>query len=135
MSDFNTQVIEEFRTNGGQVGGMFEGSKMIVITVKGAKSGKFYEIPLVYAPDGDKFLIIGSYGGNDVHPAWYRNILANPRFKVEVGKEAFEVNARDLEGDERLRGFEILATQNPGFRDYQAKTSRVIPIIELTRAE
>ena len=87
MSDFNAQVIEEFRANDGQVGGMFEGSKLIVITVKGAKSGKLYEIPLVYAPDGDKFLIIGSYGGSDVHPAWYRNILANPRFKVEVGKE------------------------------------------------
>lgn len=133
LSDFNQQVIDEFRANGGKVGGMFEGGNLMIITVVGARSGNRYEVPLVYAPDGDRYLIIASYGGSDVHPAWYRNIVANPRFQIEVGDETFEVDARDLEGEERVRAFEILATQNPGFRDYQAKTSRVIPVLELTR--
>ena len=133
MSDFNTQVIEEFRANDGQVGGYFEGKDLIIITVTGAKSGQPRAVPLVFAPDGDKLLIIASAGGSDVNPGWYHNLVANPRFTAEVGGEAFAVDSRVLEGDERLRGFEILAEANPGFRDYQQKTERVIPVIELTR--
>jgi deazaflavin-dependent oxidoreductase (nitroreductase family) len=133
VSDFNTQVIEEFRANDGQVGGYFEGKDLIIITVTGAKSGQPRAVPLVFAPDGDKLLIIASAGGSDVNPGWYHNLVANPRFTAEVGGETFAVDSRVLEGDERLRGFEILAEANPGFRDYQQKTERVIPVIELTR--
>ena len=133
MSDFNTQVIQEFRANDGQVGGYFEGKDLILITVTGAKSGQPREVPLVFAPDGNKLLIIASYGGSDVNPDWYHNLVANPRLTAEVGGEMFAADARVLEGDERQRGFEILAETNPGFRDYQQKTSRVIPVIELTR--
>ncbi len=133
MNDFNTQLIDEFRANDGQVGGRFEGRQLIVITVTGAKTGKPREVPLVYAPDGDKYLIFASYAGNDVHPAWYHNIVAHPRLQAEVGDEAFAVDARVLEGAERQRGFAILAEANPIFNDYQEKTSRVIPVVELTR--
>jgi len=133
VSDFNTQVIQEFRANDGQVGGYFEGKELIVITVTGAKSGQPREVPLVYAPDGDKLLIVASYGGSDVNPAWYHNLVANPRFTAEVGGQTFAVDSRVLEGEERQRGFDILAEANPGFRDYQQKTARVIPVIELTR--
>jgi deazaflavin-dependent oxidoreductase (nitroreductase family) len=133
MSDFNTQLIEEFRANSGQIGGRFEGRHLIVITVTGAKTGMPRTVPLVYAPDGDNYLIFASYAGNDAHPAWYHNIVAHPRLQAEVGDDTFPVDARVLEGDERQRGFELLAEANPAFRDYQQKTSRVIPVIELTR--
>lgn len=133
MSDFNSNVIEEFRANGGKVGGYFEGRPLLILTTIGAKSGKSHQVPLVYAPDGDRYLIFASYAGSDVHPAWYHNLAANPRVQVEVGTESFTAEARVLEGEERQRGFESLASGNPVFRDYQQKTRRIIPVIELTR--
>jgi len=78
MTEFNQKVIEEFRGNGGKVGGAFAGAPMIIVTHTGAKSGKVHTTPLVYTMDGDRFVIIASKGGAPEHPAWYHNLLANP---------------------------------------------------------
>jgi deazaflavin-dependent oxidoreductase (nitroreductase family) len=87
----------------------------------------------VYTRDGDQYVTLGSKGGAPTHPAWYHNLLANPIVTVEVGGETFEARARVTEGTERERLFEQHATTNPGFRDYQQRTSRVIPVIVLER--
>lgn len=137
MSDgqsFNGGVIEEFRTNGGKVGGMFEGAPMLLLTATGAKTGRRLTTPLVYTRDGDRIVVIASNGGADKHPDWYFNILENPIVTVEVGDEAFEAKATaHPDGPERDRLFEAQANLMPNFWDYTKKTSRTIPVVTLER--
>lgn len=137
MSDgksFNDGIIEEFRANGGKVGGPFEGAPMLLLTVTGAKTGRSYTHPLVHTRDGDRIVIIASKGGADTNPDWYFNLLANSIATVEVGEETFEAKATPHpEGPERDRLFEAQANLMPGFWDYEKKTSRVIPVVTLER--
>lgn len=134
MSDWNTKIIEEFRANEGRVGGPFEGAPMIILHTIGARSGDERETPLVYFPqdDGD-LLVIASAAGAPKHPAWYHNVVANPRFEVEVGTSTFPVTASVLDEQERAETWKRLVAQRPGFGEYQEKTDRVIPVIRLTR--
>jgi deazaflavin-dependent oxidoreductase (nitroreductase family) len=132
-NDWNNGVIKEFRENGGKVGGMFEGATMIIVHAIGAKSGKVRETPLVYFGEGDRIFIYASKGGAPENPAWYHNLVANPRVKVEVGTEAFEVEARELSGAERDEYYEKQAAVMSNFAEYAAKTTRVIPVFELVR--
>lgn len=132
-NDFNTQVINEFRANGGKVGGMFEGAPMILITTTGAKSGQPRVAPLVYTKDGDRYVIIASKGGAPTNPDWYYNIAANPEITVEVGTESFPGHAEIAPEPERTRLFDAQAALMPGFRDYQNNTDRIIPVVTITR--
>jgi len=132
-TEFNQKVIEEFRANGGKVGGQFGGAPMILITTKGAKSGKTYVHPLVYSRDGDRYVIIASFAGNPKHPSWYHNIVANPTITVEIGPERFQAKATVASGAERERLFKQQAAMMPVFNDYQKKTSRQIPVVVLER--
>lgn len=134
MSDFNQQVIEEFRSHDGRVGGGLDGAPMVLVTTTGAKSGQRRTTPLVYLRDGDHVYIFASKGGAPTNPAWYHNVVANPRVSVEIGPETYEAEAKVLNGDERDRVFAVQAGVMPGFADYQAKTGRVIPVVELQRA-
>jgi deazaflavin-dependent oxidoreductase (nitroreductase family) len=131
--DWNKNVIKEFRENGGKVGGMFEGRSMIIVHTVGAKSGTVRETPLVYLPEGERIFVFASKGGAPENPAWYHNLVANPRVKVEVGTESFEVNARVLTGAERDEYFAKQVAVMPSFADYEANTTRVIPVLELER--
>ncbi|MFI9503926.1 nitroreductase family deazaflavin-dependent oxidoreductase [Nocardia sp. NPDC052566] len=133
MSDFNTQVIEEFRANGGKVGGMFEGANMMVMTTTGAKSGNAVTNPLVYLPDGDRIVLIASNGGADKHPAWYHNLRANPEFTIEIGTEAYQAKAEEITGAERDELYARMVAIMPGFAEYEAKTSRRIPVLAAYR--
>jgi deazaflavin-dependent oxidoreductase (nitroreductase family) len=135
MADFNTQVIEEFRANGGRVGGMFEGSPMILVTHTGRRSGRRITTPLVYTRDGDDVVIIASKGGADEHPLWYLNMQADPHVHVELGDDAWDATARVLEeGDEHDRLYAAQAALMPNFAEYQEKTDRRIPVVVLSRA-
>src|SRR5690349_17542604 len=109
MAEFNQKVIEEFRTNGGKVGGAFAGAPMILVTHKGAKSGKTHTTPLVYSLDGDRFVIIASKAGAPTNPAWYHNLVAHPEATVEVGSERFTAKAVEVKGAERDRLFDAQA--------------------------
>jgi len=132
---FNQGIVEEFRANHGVVGGPFAGAPMILITHKGAKSGVERTSPLVYTRDGDDLVIIASMGGAPKHPAWFHNIKAHPQVTVEVGDETFQANATILtDGPERQRLFDQQAALMPNFKEYQEKTSRVIPVVVLSRA-
>ena len=133
-NDFNRGIIDEFRANGGKVGGQFAGAPMILVTHRGAKSGKEYTTPLVYTTDGDRYVIIASKGGAPEHPQWFHNLVANPDVTLEVGDERFAARARVAEGDERDRLYRAQADLMPNFDEYQKATSRQIPVVVLERA-
>ncbi len=137
INAFNTSIIDEFRTNGGKVGGQFEGADLLLLTTTGAKSGQPRVSPLAYFRIDGKLIIIGSFAGAPVSPAWVHNLRANPRAHVEVGLDsgidAFDVTARELPSAERDELFEKVGAAAPGFAEYQSKTSRMIPLFELQR--
>jgi deazaflavin-dependent oxidoreductase (nitroreductase family) len=137
MNDWNRKVMEEFHANAGRVGGFFEGKPMLLLTTTGAKSGRHHTTPLVYLPDGDRQIIFASKGGAPTNPDWYRNLVAHPEVTVEVGNgsgtETFEATATVITGEERDRLYARQVEVFPAFGDYQAKTSRLIPVIALKR--
>ena len=135
VNDWNKKIIEEFRTNGGKVGGNFEGRTLLLLHTKGAKSGEERINPVAYTTDGDKLVVIASKGGAPSHPDWYHNIVAHPHLTVEVGTETFEVDAAVTEEPERSRLYDKMVEVMPGFADYKAKTTRQIPVIVLTRPQ
>ena len=134
MSDFNQSVIDEFRANGGKVGGYFAGANMLLLHTTGAKSGQPRTNPLVYTTDGDNFVIIASKGGDDSNPDWYYNLLAHPTVTVELGDEKFEARATAVTQEpERSRLYAKMVEHRSGFADYEQKTSRKIPAVVLER--
>ncbi|MGW4537772.1 nitroreductase/quinone reductase family protein [Streptomyces chartreusis] len=131
-NDFNQQVIEEFRANKGRVGGYFEGARLLLLTTTGARTGRPHTTPVGYLPDSDdRVLIIASAAGAPTHPAWFHNLVANPRVTVESGAFTYEARAVVLEGEERDRIFARAVEADPGWAAYQEKTERVIPVIAL----
>ncbi|BBX44363.1 nitroreductase family deazaflavin-dependent oxidoreductase [Mycobacterium cookii] len=135
LKAFNEAITDEFRANDGKVGGQFEGADLLLLTTTGAKSGQPRVSPLAYFRVDGKLLIIGSFAGADVNPAWVHNLRANPSAHIEVGNEPSEVTARELPPDERDELFGKITAAAPGFAEYQAKTSRVIPVFELQPAD
>lgn len=131
-TDFNQQVIEEFRANGGRVGGPFEGARLLLLTTVGARSGAEHTVPLGCLPDGEeRTLVIASAGGAPRHPAWYHNLRANPLVTVEDGAFVQRARAAVLDGAERDAAFARAAEADPGWSAYQAKTERTIPVVAL----
>jgi deazaflavin-dependent oxidoreductase (nitroreductase family) len=133
MNEFNQQIVAEFRANAGQVGGMFAGAPMILVHHVGAKSGVERVSPLVYLADGDRLFVFASKGGADDNPAWYHNLVANPKTTVEVGTETFDVVAKVITGTERDEIYAKQVAAAPQFGEYERKTTRVIPVVELER--
>jgi deazaflavin-dependent oxidoreductase (nitroreductase family) len=132
-NEFNQKIIEEFRANGGKVGGPFQGASMILITTTGAKSGAKITTPLVYLPDGDNMVIIASKGGAPNHPAWYHNLKANPDVTVDIGQGEFEAVAKEVTGQERDAYYARQVERMPGFAEYEKKTTRKIPVMVLSK--
>ena len=128
---FNKSIADEFRANDGKVGGQFEGANLLLLTTTGAKSGEPRVSPLAYFRVDDKLIIIGSFAGSDVNPAGVHNQRANPSAHIEIGTDASDVTARELPAAERDELFGKVAAAAPGFAEYQAKTTRVIPLFEL----
>ena len=133
QNDFNKQIIEEFRANGGETFGVFKGRPLLLLTTTGAKSGESRTTPLVYSKDGDRVVIIASMGGAPKHPAWYLNLSANPGVTVELGTEKFAATASSAEGTERDRLYAQQAEMMPAFNQYEQKTTRRIPVVLLER--
>lgn len=134
-TSFNQSVIEEFRANAGKVGGPFEGGDLLLLTTTGAKSGISRTTPLGYVRHGDSLLLIGSDMGAPRHPGWYHNLLAHPVVRVEVGPRTFEALAVPAEGARRDELFAHVVRVDPGYGDYQAMTSRILPVVVLERAD
>ena len=129
--DFNEKVIEEFRTNDGVVGGMFEGMTLLLLHDQGAKSGKPYIHPLAYYGDDGRYMIFASKGGAPENPVWYYNVRANPLVEVQDGPHKQDMAAREVSGEERAAWWARAVAAYPPYAEYQLKTTRQIPVFVL----
>ena len=133
--EWNRRVIEEFRVNGGKVGGQMEGWQIVLLHHTGAKSGVERVNPLVYQEvDDDTLAVFASKGGAPAHPDWYHDLLANPDATIEIGTETRRVRARLAEGDERTRIWAAQKEAMPQFAEYEQTSGREIPVFVLERA-
>ena len=121
-----------YRASGGRLLGSFDGNPVLLLHHVGRRSGEERVTPLLYLPDGDDLVIVGSMGGTPKHPAWFHNLTAQPETEVEVGRERRRVRARVAGPDERERLWPRLVEHYPAFRAYQARTEREIPVVILT---
>ncbi|MGB8402735.1 MAG: nitroreductase/quinone reductase family protein [Mycobacterium sp.] len=135
MRAFNQTVIDEFRANGGKVSGPFEGQELLLLTTRGAKTGLPRLVPLSYLTIDGVIILVGSLAGADVDPAWAHNLRANPRARVDLGNESYDVLVRELSRAQRDATFPKVTAMEPIYAEYQAKTARAIPLFELLRAE
>lgn len=131
-NDPNTKVIEEFRANQGRVGGPFEGAPVLLLHTIGARSGQERVNPMMYLDLDGRRYVFASKAGADTDPDWYRNLVANPEVTVEVGEQNYRATARPITGPARDRIYAEQASRYPGFGEYQQKTSRIIPVVEIT---
>lgn len=142
MSDWNSEIIEEFRTRGGKVGGFYEGAPLLLLTTRGRRSGKPCTVPLGYQAEGARLIVIAANIGATRNPDWYYNLVAHPQVTVEIGQETFSALATIVEGEERerylARGREAWAKMRLRWpelelEDVPAETTRRIPVIALQR--
>ena len=130
-TDWNVKIIEEFRANGGKVGGVFEGADLLLLHHTGAKSGTERINPLGYQRVGNAYAVFGSKAGASTNPDWYYNLLANPRTTAEIGTETIGVIARVAEGEERSEIWERQKANIPQFGEYEKTANRDIPVVIL----
>ena len=135
MNDRNLNVIAEFRSSEGKVGGNFTGVPLLLLSTKGAKTGQPRTNPLMYLPDGERWVVFASKGGAPKNPDWFHNLVANPDVTVEVGTETLEAEAEVVGGQERERLYAQQVELYPQFGEYQRRTTRKIPVVALTPKE
>jgi deazaflavin-dependent oxidoreductase (nitroreductase family) len=133
VNDWNRKIIDEFRANGGRVGGPFAGASLVLVHHYGARSGTERVSPMAYFRDGDRMLVIASAAGSPKNPDWYHNLKAHPQVTVEVGTETFPVRVEELPPTERDEKWREITAVAAGFATYQEKTDRVIPVLALLR--
>jgi deazaflavin-dependent oxidoreductase (nitroreductase family) len=131
---WNLNIIEEFRAHEGKVGGNFEGAPVLLLHTTGAKSGKERINPIMYLEEDGRIYVFASKAGASTHPDWYYNLVALPEVSVEVGTENFRANATSLDKAERDRIYNMQVERFPGFGEYEKKTTRLIPVVELVRS-
>ena len=130
---WNDPVIAQFRENAGEIAsGYYEGVPLILLHTVGAKSGQERVHPLTCDVDGDRLFVVASRGGDDRNPDWFHNLVAHPKVIVEMGGDRFRMVATVADEPERTRLFEKRASWRPVFREYQAQTDRVIPVVIFT---
>ncbi|MFG1994624.1 nitroreductase/quinone reductase family protein [Actinoplanes sp. NPDC048988] len=124
---YNKQIIDEFRAGRGQAG-------LILLTTRGARTGAQHTTPLACRPYESGIVVIASAAGAPKNPDWFHNVLADPRVRVEDGTRSYDAVATPLAGADRDRAFAEAAADDPGWADYQTKTTRIIPVVVLTPA-
>jgi deazaflavin-dependent oxidoreductase (nitroreductase family) len=132
-NNWNDDIIKEFRANEGAVKA-FGKQPLLLLHTTGAKSGAERVNPLAYLKREDTLYVFASFNARPINPAWYHNLKAYPKVTVEVGTETFDAVATEVLGAERDDVYAEQAAFNPGFAEYEKKTTRVIPVIALTRA-
>lgn len=134
-NDWNTRIIDEFRANGGRVGGNFEGAPLLLLHTVGARSGQERVHPVMYQDLGDgRVAVFASKAGADTNPDWYHNVTAHPQVTAEIGTETRRFTAHTASDDERAPIWEAQKQSYPGFADYESKTARQIPVVILDPA-
>jgi len=131
---YGKKHVETYRETGGRVGHIWkEGSTILLLTTKGRTTGKLTTTPLIYARDGDNYVIVASKGGAPEHPGWYRNLVKTPEVELQVEDEVFFARARTAEGEERERLWAKANEVWPHYEEYTKRTERVIPVVVLER--
>jgi proline iminopeptidase len=132
---FGDEHVKRYRETGGEVGHIWkEGSTVLLLTTTGRKTGKKRTTPLIYAEDGDRYVIVASQGGAPEHPGWYRNLDKTPEVELQVRDEVFPARARTAQGEERDRLWRKANAVWPHYEEYQQRTDREIPVVVLERA-
>ena len=131
---FGREHTQRYKETDGEVGHDWQGTQTLLLTTKGRKSGERRELPLIYAPWDDAYLIVASKGGADVPPAWYLNLEADPEVEVQVKADRFKAKARTATAEEKAAMWSTMTKEWPAYDDYQKKTDREIPIVVLERA-
>jgi deazaflavin-dependent oxidoreductase (nitroreductase family) len=138
MSDddqlFGDEHVRVYRETGGERGHEWKGTQCLLLTTTGRRSGEPRTLPLIYAPDGERFVIVASKGGAPEHPAWYLNLREQPEVELQVKEDVFTARAHDAEGEERDRLWQLMLGEWPDYAEYQKKTDRQIPVVILERA-
>jgi deazaflavin-dependent oxidoreductase (nitroreductase family) len=123
--------VRLYRLTGGVVGRRLVANDMLLLTTRGSRTGKPHTVPLLYLRDGDTLAVIASWGGRPDHPHWYRNLSSDPRATVQVRSKRWAVRARFATGRERTLWWPRIVAAYPGYRSYQSRTDRVIPVVFL----
>jgi deazaflavin-dependent oxidoreductase (nitroreductase family) len=133
-NDWNAKIIQEFRANGGKVGGPFEGASILLLHTTGAKTGKERVNPMMYRQVGANYAVFASKAGAPTNPDWYHNLVVNPAVRAEIGTQTLDLTARVTDGTEREPIWAAQKADYPGFAEYERKTSRQIPVVILEPA-
>ncbi|HET6690850.1 MAG TPA: nitroreductase/quinone reductase family protein [Miltoncostaeaceae bacterium] len=131
---WNAAVIDEFRANGGRVE-EFADRPLVILHTTGAKSGEERLNPLMHLVEDGGIVVFASRAGEDKHPDWYHNVRADPQVEVELGDRTVRARAVEVTGEERDRLYAEMKAKYPQFADYEAATSRVIPVVRLRYEE
>ena len=123
-----------YRWSRGRLGARLAGIPMLLLTTVGRRSGLPRTLPLAYLADGDDFVVVASNGGQEVDPAWWRNLQQNPEAQVQVGRQTFRARARQADPTERARLWPLLTQANPAWAAYEKNTKRRIPVVVLGRS-
>ncbi len=132
--DHNSAVIEEFRNQQGRMSGGYAGAPLLLLHTTGARTGQPRVHPMVYLDCEGRRFAFASKAGADTHPDWYHNLVGSPKVQVELGAETYPAIAQPLQGAERDRIYQEQVRQVPRFGEYQQKTKRTIPVVELIRS-
>jgi deazaflavin-dependent oxidoreductase (nitroreductase family) len=130
---FGAEHVRVYRETGGERGYHWRGTTILLLTTIGRVSGEPHTTPLIQRTDGDRWVIVASKGGSPEHPAWYKNLQANPDVTIDVRDEQIPVRASTAAGEERARLWALMAEVWPAYDDYQAKADREIPVVVLSR--
>ena len=128
---FGAEHVRVYRETDGERGHDWRGTTVLLLTTTGRKSGDTRTTPLIYQPDGDRYVIVASKGGAPEHPGWFANLEADPEAEVKVKASEVPVRARVAEGDERDRRWKLMVATWPDYDQYQEQTDRVIPVVVL----
>jgi deazaflavin-dependent oxidoreductase (nitroreductase family) len=130
---FGDEHVERYEATGGETGHEWQGTRTLILTTKGRKSGEERKAPLIYGEHGGDYLVVASKGGAPQPPAWYLNLQAEPEVRVQVKDETFTARARDAAPDEQPELWKIMTGEWPAYDEYQTKTDRPIPVVVLER--
>ena len=128
---FVADQVALYEATGGAEGGTLEGKPVVILTTRGRHSGKVRKTPLMRVEHNGTYAVVASMGGAPKHPVWYLNLTASPKVTLQDGANVYEMAAREADGDERTRWWELAVDAWPAYAEYQTKTDRQIPVIVL----
>ncbi|WP_335936190.1 nitroreductase family deazaflavin-dependent oxidoreductase [Streptomyces sp. PTD5-9] len=126
--------VELFESSGGTEGTTMRGLPVVILTTRGARSGKIRKTPLMRVEHDGTYAVVASQGGAPKHPVWYHNVVADPRVELQDGPVRQDMNAREVTGEEKAQWWRRAVEAFPDYADYQRKTERQIPVIVLEPA-